>query len=306
MKPLIIPAPFAISQYGSASANIHKRILESCSASQIMENYNPSNLLQQSCKILPPINLEKNPKIGNKTTPYLDAAITMQSNLATVIKENLDFNQKTLVFGGDHTISMGTGLGLSKITKLSKVGLIYVDAHGDCNTEESSQSKCLTGYPVAINFGLGLSELTKSFENNFLKKVAYIGIRDIDQGETDILKKIKAKVFSNIDVEILGISKILDSCLEYLKDCDYIWLSIDVDSLDSVYLLPGETDVPSSSGLTPRELLAVTKIVSQQKKHFLTEITQLNDLGKDTDISRLFSRISEIALGLGSFRYGDY
>ncbi|NJK70891.1 MAG: hypothetical protein HC932_01315 [Thermales bacterium] len=268
MKPLIIPVPFAVSQYGQSATNTYKRILNNTSASPVMEKFNPSALLLNNCQLLEPIKFDKFIDKQNTMTPFLESAVDMQQNLASSIQNNLNPKSKTLVLGGDHTISVGTGLGISRLLDMNKVGLIYVDAHGDCNTPDSSQSKCLTGYPVAVNFGLGHKELVEPFNQNYLHKVAYIGVRDIDEGEEKILHHISAKIFSNIDVELQGITQVLYSTMDYLSDCNYIWLSIDVDSLDSVYLQTGETDVPSSGGLTPREILAITKFVSDSKKHF--------------------------------------
>ncbi|MGL4881790.1 MAG: arginase family protein [Waterburya sp.] len=90
-----------------------------------------------------------------------------------------------------------------------------------------------------------------------------------------------------------------------LKNCKYLWLSIDIDCLDSVYFEPGETDVPCPGGLSPRELLYIVNRINNSGKLKVIELTQVNDLNLATPITVLSSRILEIALDIGQFRYGE-
>jgi arginase len=305
MSKIIIPVPFALSTYGQNPADSYKNILDVKMANPIQSEVYSSNQFHKYCTIKPPVTFQILPDSKPDQGMYIDSAADMQKNLAHSISENFDLKNEYLVVGGDHTISIGTGLGLSKHIDLSKVGLVWVDAHGDCNTPETSESKCITGYPVAVSCGYGPTILTESFKENFIKKVSYIGIRDIDEKEKTMLGKIAVSVNSNIDVEIKGLANVIKEALSALKNCKYIWLSIDIDSLDPVYLEDGETDVPVPAGLTPRELLAITKAVKDSGKLLITELTQLNNLHKITPATVVSSRICELALGLGDFRYGN-
>jgi arginase len=304
MSKIIIPVPFALSTYGQNPADSYKNILDVKMSNPIQSEIYSSNQFHTHCTIKPPIGFQILPDSKPNQGIFIDSAADMQKNLANSLSDNFDVNNEYLIIGGDHTISVGTGLGLSKHLDLSKVGLVWVDAHGDCNTPQTSESKCITGYPIAVNCGYGPSILTDSFNGNFIKKVAYIGIRDIDQQEKTILDRVAVSVNSNIDVEMKGIAKAIQESLFALKDCDYIWLSIDIDSLDPVYLEDGETDVPVPAGLSPRELLTITQTVKNSGKLLVTELTQLNNLHKITPATVVSSRICELALGLGDFRYG--
>ena len=104
----------------------------------------------------------------------------------------------------------------------------------------------------------------------------------------------------------MALEAILDRTLLSLKDCQYLWLSIDVDSLDSFYFQPGETDVSCPGGLSPRELLYIVDRIRKSNKLLVTELTQINDLGYSTPITYLSNRILKIALGIDQFRYGNY
>ena len=306
--PVIIPAPYALSPYTHASGgvdNCWERIVGVSAANQIMEGAFPSNLLQSQATITDPVTFEVLPDDEPEKGAFLRSAASMQQNLARTIKHTLTQSNKILVLGGDHTISIGTGLGLSQSLDMSKVGLIWVDAHADCNTPQTSLSKSITGYPVAVCGGLGPTVLTKGFNENVLKNIFYVGLRDIDQEELTNIQTLGAKVYSSLDVECGGVQAIAQDILSQTKDLDYLWLSIDIDSLDPVYFATDETDVPVTGGLTPRELLALTSLIEASGKLLITELVQLNDLLTSTDLTVLSSRIGERALGLGEFRYGS-
>ena len=303
-QKIIIPVPFALSTYGINPADTYKEILGVKMANPIQSEVYSSNQFQQNCLIKPAIKFDTLPDTMPDIGGFIESAHTMQVNLSQTISSDFDSSNQYFIIGGDHTISVGTGLGLSKHLDMTKVGLIWVDAHGDCNTPETSQSKCITGYPVAVNTGLGPSILTDPFASNFIQHVAYIGIRDLDMKEAENIKKIGASIYSAIDIESIGIAQVVKQAMDSMKGCTHIWLSIDIDSLDSSYFEPGETDVPVSGGLNPRELLYITSTVQNSGKLLVTELTQLNNLGHFSPLVALGSRIGELALGLGGFRYG--
>jgi arginase len=301
----ILPVPFALSPYGNTATSTYKKIIGVEGANENLSQCFPSNLIKNYCEVHDPIKFDilgnDLPEIGH----YLRSLASLQGNLAEKIEEILPKLDSLAIIGGDHSISVGTGLGLSRFFDLSDVGLIWIDAHADSNTPQTSISKCLTGYPVAINAGLGPEVLTKPFQGNFIQNIVQIGLRDVDELEIHNLRQLKTKVFSILDVVELGLKRIVDQALESLGHCKYLWLSIDIDSLDSVYFQPDETDVPCPGGLTPRELLYIVNRIHASGKLLVTELTQVNDLGKITPVIVLCSRILEMALGLGQFRYAQ-
>jgi arginase len=304
MPNKILPVPFAESVYGHTSAYTYKRILNIKAANENLTNHFPSSVINDNCTILEPIAFENYPDDEPEKGSFFKSNLSLATNLANRIEQEFDFkNDKLCIIGGDHSISAGTGAGLSRITNLSKVGLIYVDTHGDFNTPESSQSKCMTGYPCAVTTGLGVQEFTNLYSGNFIQKVVQIGIRDIDVLEKNNLDIQKVTTYSIIELEALGIAHVMKETLAYLSDCDYIWLSIDVDCLDAVYLQHGETDVPTFAGLTPRELVYITHTTESTNKLKVFEITQLNDMGHNTDLTIMSSRLIELAFGIGKYRY---
>jgi arginase len=300
----ILPAPFALSPYGYTAGTAYQNILGVNGANENNSNYFPSNLLEKNCLIHSPaeFNMFENdqPHLGH----YLRSLEDLQFQLSRKVETILPQSESLVIIGGDHSISVGTGLGLSKCLDLADVGLIWIDAHADSNTPETSLSKCLTGCPVAINAGLGPKTLVEPFQGNTIRNIVHLGLRDIDELELNNLSHLNPKIFSILDIVEAGIEQVLDRALQSLSHCQYLWLSIDIDCLDSVYFQSGETDVPCPGGLTPRELLYLVSRIRQSGKLLVTELTQVNDLGRTTPITVLSSRILEMALGLGQFRYG--
>jgi arginase len=306
MSKIIIPVPYSLSTYGQNPADSYKQILNVKMANPIQSEVYSSNQFETHCTIEKPISFQVLPDTMPEEGMFIESAADMQKNLAQAISADFSIQNEYCIIGGDHTISVGTGLGLSQNLEMSNVGLVWVDAHGDCNTPETSESKCITGYPVAVNCGYGSKILTKPFENNCIKHVAYIGLRDIDESELKIVKQIDPAIYSVLEIEEKGLAKIVHEILEEFKNCSHIWLSIDIDSLDPMYLEPGETDVPVPGGLHPRELLYIVKKIKESGKLLVTELTQVNNIHQITPITVLSSRICELALGLGDFRYGVF
>ena len=305
MKPKhVLPVPFSLSPYGYTAGTAYEHILKIAGASEKAGAYSPSNLIERQCSIHAPVEFTSFENDQPQSGHYLRTLQSLQHNLADRVCSIMNDAETLAIIGGDHSISVGTGLGLSRCFDLSQIGLIWIDAHADSNTPETSLSKSLTGCPVAINAGLGPKQLTQPFCGNFIRHVAQIGLRDIDEMEMGNVHQMKSTIFSILDVVELGMKTVIDRALRSLSHCKYIWLSIDIDSLDSVYFQPGETDVPCPGGLSPRELLYLVNSVRRSGKLKIFELTQVNDLGKQTPVMVLSSRILEMALGLGQFRYG--
>jgi arginase len=299
----ILPNPFSLSTYGHDDGQVYKDIINLNGANPNAAEFFPSNQITSHCKILPPVTFDLTKVIIEDPMSHIFAGLSMQESAQRILTDNIkESDFELFVIGGDHTISIGTGTYLAQVLDMSKVGLIWVDAHGDFNTSSTSSSKSLTGYPCAINMGVGDDYFVKPFGNNFVSKCVQIGIRDIDELESKNMQSLNVKTYSNIDVEDLGLKSILNQTLEYFADCDFIWLSIDVDSLDPIYCDEGRTDLPVTGGLTPRELQYITTYIKNSGKLKITELVQINNTKNNFNLVSLGNRLIEIAMGLGSFR----
>jgi arginase len=303
MHNYILPIPFALGPYGIHPGTIYKRILDVSGASTNAGDHNPSNVLRNQTVLLDEITFhlhdDDKPEIGH----FLASAQSMQEATMQAINHIWPSTQKLAVIGGDHSVAIGTGAGLSQVVDMRKVGLIWIDSHGDCNTPENSQTKSITGYPLAVNLGKGPAELTKNFNGNTIKNVVHIGVRDFDHKESDMVMDSHIHFFNIFEVEKLGIYSTIVTALQLLDHCEYIWVSFDIDTLDSCFFQPGETDVPVPGGLTPREMLTLMHVLSTDPRLKVLEIVQLNDVGHTTPLVIFCSRLLELFFGVGSFRY---
>ncbi|MGL4757709.1 MAG: arginase family protein [Patescibacteria group bacterium] len=301
----IIPNPFNMSPYGHDDGQAFNKIINVSGANPNAEAFLPSNMITKSCQILPPVQWQESKEDMNNPFNHIPLAVSMQENTVSILSSSdYEFEKDELfVIGGDHTISIGTGAYLSSVTDMSKIGLLWIDAHSDFNTEETSDSKSLTGYPCAINTGLGKKEFLNSYNSNFVSKVVQIGLRDVDELEAKNLEKKSVKTYNIFDIEEKGLPRIIKETFEHFSDCDYIWLSLDIDSLDPYYCDSGRTDVPVIGGLTPRELMYITQKVKETGKLKVTELVQINNVPNNSNLIYLGNRIVEVAFGLGDFRY---
>lgn len=165
------------------------------------------------------------------------------------VKERMNEKEMTLVIGGDHSIAAGSIAAALSVNP--DVFIIWVDAHTDINTPESTGSGNLHGMPVAFLAKLAGDvpgfEWMKDVPRLRLDRIAYIGLRDVDNGEVKILQEHNIKHYWADDVKRIGISAVMDEILAYSKDCP-IHISFDIDALDPNFA--PATGTPVHDGIT--------------------------------------------------------
>lgn len=150
----------------------------------------------------------EDPDYRNMKRPQAVSAVT--EKLSNQVYEHAKQGRFVLTLGGDHSIAIGTISGTAKATR-ERIGrdiaVIWVDAHADINTPESSESGNIHGMPVAFLTGLAKEEKGNAFgwiqddQRISVKKLVYIGLRDIDRGEKKILRENGIKAFSMHDID---------------------------------------------------------------------------------------------------------
>lgn len=168
------------------------------------------------------------------------------------VKQEIENDSFPLILGGDHCISIGTVPAIKTFDPNAAV--VWVDAHADINTPETSPTGNMHGMPVAFLLGLINHPSLPGFKwfKPCLKPsdIVYIGLRDVDAGEKAIIRKLGIKAFSMTDIDRLGIGNVMDECLSYLGDRS-IHLSFDIDAIDPFYA--PHTGTAVTGGLTFRE-----------------------------------------------------
>lgn len=203
--------------------------------------------------------LEKdNSKVYKHNLPHIEIIGTVNKKLNEINHEQTKQGRLMLNIGGDHGLASGTITGVLRTHPNLKV--IWIDAHGDCNTPEISPSGNYHGMPVAHILGWIKKDEVKGFDwlDHYLKpeNLVYIGLRDIDAGEKLLLKQHNIKFYTPFDIDDMGgIKFVMDEALNYLqatKEHDTpIYVSWDVDGCDPHYIYG--TGTKARAGLTERE-----------------------------------------------------
>ncbi len=223
---------------------------------------------------------------AHKNMKYIDSIIDVNTNLAHTVYSSLKSESFPLVIGGDHSLGLGSISGASKY--YNNLAVIWVDAHGDINTHETSPSGNVHGMPLAAAMGIGHDALTKLyFEDRKVdpKNVFIIGARDLDNGELQLIEDHKLNVYTTEEVQKKGVEDILNDIKEVLikNKVDAVHLSFDIDSIDPKFL-PG-TGTPVENGLTVNEAKFILKYLLETKLIKSMDFVELNtelDKGNDT------------------------
>ncbi|KAF9227731.1 Ureohydrolase [Gyrodon lividus] len=197
------------------------------------------------------IQAASDPPIGKLKNPRLVSRVC--ESVAKVVGGHAKNGQLPVTLGGDHSLAMGTISGT--LNSYPEACVIWVDAHADINTSETTGSGNIHGMPVSFLLGLGEEISEYSWVKPALKpeRLVYIGLRDVDAGEKRILKENNIKAFSMHEVDRYGIGKVVEMALDHVnpnRDLP-IHLSFDVDALDPS--VAPSTGTPVRGGLTFRE-----------------------------------------------------
>jgi arginase len=219
---------------------------------------------------------------GSPNARYLEPIYHVCNRLRLRVRRSLEHGEIPIVLGGDHSIAIGTVSGVSEYfrNRSQKVGLIWVDAHGDMNTPESSPTGNIHGMPLATLCGMGhprLVEMGGFAPKVERKNVCLIGIRDIDEVERKIVKQSGIHAYTMRDVDERGMRAIMQECIGYATDGTAgFHVSFDLDGMDPRDV-PG-TGTPVKGGISWREANLLMEMVSDTGKMTSLEVTELNPI----------------------------
>lgn len=221
----------------------------------------------------PEIEVHHNPSLK-----HVDEIIEVSKNLAESVSDRIEEGYFPLILGGDHSISIGSIAGIAKHKK--NLGVIWFDAHGDMNTDQTTPSGNIHGMPLAIGLGLGHSSLVNlgGFSPKIKPEhVVIIGARDLDEGEKDLIKKIGIKVFTMHEIDRMGMAAVMEETLQIVtKGTDGVHLSLDLDGLDPLYA-PG-VGTPVVGGLTYRESHLAMEMLAESGALTSAEFVEVNPI----------------------------
>ena len=217
--------------------------------------------------------------ISEPKLKYIDCIVPMARRAAGAVATSVRAGRFPLVLGGDHSVALGSIRGASRIKKL---GIIWVDAHGDFNTPQTTPSGNIHGMPLAALCGLGDSRLVHLWDNNETPmidphRVAVIGARDLDPGEKENLRDAGVLVLGMEQIDRIGMFQAMQTAIARVSpDTEGLYLSFDVDSLDPRHA-PG-VGTPVAGGLTYREAHLACEMVSETGKLTGIDMVEVNPI----------------------------
>lgn len=213
----------------------------------------------------------------NKSMKYKNSILKTCEKLAEKVHETILEGYRPITIGGDHSLALGTISGVSK-AKGNNIGVIWVDAHGDMNTKDTTITGNVHGMPLALLQGYGDKDLVNCyFDGPKIKSenVVLFGVRDLDPLEAQFIKDKKIKVLSYNYIEEIGLQAALEEVKDYLK-VDELHISFDLDVI-SPDVAPG-VSVPVEQGFNMED---TTRIFSFLLKEFFissVDIVEFNPI----------------------------
>jgi len=239
---------------------------------------------------------------GEKRAKYLAEIADACKDLGAIVEKSLEETMLPVVLGGDHSIAAGTLSGIAAYfkKKAKKIGLIWLDAHGDINTPESSPSGNVHGMPLAAAMGYGAMELVEL--QGFKPKVepqniSLVGIRDLDTQEKKLAKRSGVHVFTMRDIDERGMREVMSDALKYaMDDTDGISVSLDMDFVDPSDA-PG-VGTPVRGGVTYREAHLAMEMIADTEAMASLEIVEINPVIDEHNRTALLG-VELVLSGLG-------
>lgn len=239
------------------------------------------------------IQIRERQRIKNPKLKYLDEILKTSALLAQKVEKSLIQNHFPLCIGGDHSMGIGTIAGIASYCRKNKLklGVIWIDAHADMNTEKTTPSGNIHGMPLAASLGIGSKKLV-----NFLgfspkldsENCVLIGVRSIDEYEKKIIKESNVMVYTMSDVDKIGIHRIIARVLnQFQEKVDHIHVSFDLDSVDPA-LAPG-VGTPVPGGLSYRESHLLMESIAECGCMSSLEVTEVNPILDDKNKSAEFA-----------------
>lgn len=228
------------------------------------------------------VKTQEEQRVKDQRAKYLPEITRVVGVLSGKVAGIMERGQFPLILGGDHSISVGTISGLARHARKhkKKLGVLWIDAHADFNTPESSPSGNIHGMPLAVCAGLGPEPL-RSVGGRFRKvdprKVGIIGLREVDAEEKKTVAHLGVNLCSMEQIDRFGIYKMMRKVLDRVaKNVDELHVSFDLDSVDPVYA-PG-VGTPVRGGLDYREAHLIMEMIAETGKMSSLELVEVNPI----------------------------
>jgi arginase len=232
---------------------------------------------------------------GARQAHHAQEIVRAAEELAKVVANIVKSDAIPVVLGGDHSIGMGTIAGLARAGH--RVGVIWVDAHGDINTPDTTPSGNVHGMPFAVALGIAEDPFPSTLRGTTDgKSGVLLAIRDIDPGEKDNIKRAGVTPITMSDIDRIGMARAMEQAIAVASKGDGIHLSLDMDAIDPDEA-PG-VGTPVRGGLTYREAQLAMEMLSASGKLRSIEVCEVNPiLDRENRTATLAVELIASALG---------
>ena len=235
--------------------------------------------------------------MGDEKARYLGQILDLCDRLSGLVADAAGRGALPLVLGGDHSCALGSLVGMAKVRGAG--GVVWVDAHGDLNTPETSPSGNVHGMVLAAALG----RAGDSFRRDGWPlpavdpgKLALLGVRSLDDGERRLLQELDAKVFTMSEVDRIGVEPCMREALAHAAGAAFLHVSLDMDVVDPDYA-PG-VGTPVRGGLSYREAHLAMETVAESGLLDSMDVVEVNPiLDRENATGQLAVELVASALG---------
>lgn len=228
---------------------------------------------------------------------YLPAIIESCTRVAVLVERAVSEGFLPLVLGGDHSIAMGTLGGMAR--KHGPGGVLWIDAHGDLNTPDSSPTGNVHGMPLAAALGIAGPRFdTGAWPVPSVERAVLLGIRELDPAEKELLRSTQDRLhfFTMSELDRIGVERALRESLAFLTGSKFLHVSLDMDAVDPE-VAPG-VGTPVRGGLSYREAHLALEVVAESGLLDSLEVVEVNPvLDRENATGRLAVELVASALG---------
>jgi len=235
--------------------------------------------------------------MGDTQARYLAQILDLCDRLSGLVAEAAGRGALPLVLGGDHSVALGSLVGMAKVRGAG--GVVWIDAHGDLNTPATSPSGNVHGMVLAAALGLAGDAFTRdswplpAVESG---KLALVGVRSLDDGERALLRELDAKVFTMSEIDRIGIEPCMREAIAHAAGAAFLHVSLDMDVIDPDYA-PG-VGTPVRGGFSYREAHLALETVAESGLIDSMDVVEVNPiLDRENATGQLAVELVASALG---------
>jgi len=245
--------------------------------------------------------------VGDKSIKYLEAVKDVAERTAKIVDQAIKNKRKVVALGGDHSLSVGTISGAAAAVK-GDLGVIWIDSHGDMNTNKTTLSGNIHGMSAAAIMGFGHPDLVNVYQQGRKAKpenVLFIGLKDLDQSEIDLIRKEGLNVITTLDLMEKGFGQATKKIKELTKRVKNVWVSLDIDAIDKEHA--PATLMATYGGLTYREMTNLARYIGKVCPVVGLDIAeQVTQFDVERKTTRLTLELISYLLGSESNWYTKY